>query len=71
MTTNEELKLMLVHQGGLLEDLHVVVLGNSDPEEGLAFRVAFLEKFQNAIRRAVWIIVGALLTGGVAYFIFR
>lgn len=71
MATNDEIILILKHHGGLLEDLHVVVLGDGKPEEGLAFRVAFLERFQVVIKRAIWIVIGALLTGGVAYFIFR
>lgn len=71
MTTNEELKLMLAHQGGLLEDVHTVVFGDGDPHKGMVVRLALVERFQTVLRKAIWIAVGALITGGIGYFIFR
>jgi len=70
MSTNDEIIAILHSHGKLLADLHTVVLGDGNPEKGLAFRVAFLERFQMALKRAAWIAIGALITGAVAYFVF-
>jgi len=67
--TNKELLILLGTDVGELkgtvEDIHKAIFGNSNPEKGLLVRVWDLERFHKAIRRIMWIAVGAAVTSVV------
>lgn len=74
--TNVELLYELEHMKSDLadtckrvKDLHGIVVGNASPEKGLVTRVVLLESFSGALKRLVWLAVGAGVTSAVGFVV--
>ena len=46
-------------QGKVLDEIHKIVYGNSNPSKGLLFRLLLVEKFQANFKRILWVTIGA------------
>lgn len=67
---NYEIKDMLEPMGEKVGDIHELLHGNSNPKKGMIYRLLKVEDFVGAVKRVAWIAVGALVAGGIGYFVF-
>lgn len=51
--------------GEKIEEIHTIIHGNSNPAKGIAFRLLQAEGSISIMKKVVWIVLGAALTGAV------
>lgn len=47
-------------------NINVTLNGNGHPEKGLVSRMLRVESYHSVVNRIVWLVIGALVAGGVA-----
>lgn len=52
-----------------IDEMHEVIYGNGNVASGMSHRLIVVEQFHGAIRRVVWIAVGAAVVSGVGALI--
>ena len=56
--------------GPKIDEIHMCIFGNSEPEKGMATRLIIAENFIKALKKGFWIALGALITGGIGVALF-
>lgn len=67
---NYEITDILEPMAEKIDDIHIVLHGNSEPEKGMIYRLLRVEDFMGVVKRIAWIAAGALIAGGIGYFVF-